>query len=84
MGIWAVPRETHHPSLLRQAFIGIVAMVALPLSTSPRSGATPKRRWRESRRHRASILRARFQYHLEKPVTLEKLSGSLGVESLVH
>jgi len=37
-------RETHHESLLRQAFIGIVAMVALPLSTSPRSGARPKRR----------------------------------------
>ena len=47
-------------------------------------GASPSSAGGRGRRHRASILRARFQYHLEKPVTLEKLSGSLGVESLVH
>jgi CheY-like chemotaxis protein len=41
--------------------------------------------------HRASILRAGFQYHIEKPVTLEKLVGVVGllalkarVGSLVH
>jgi CheY-like chemotaxis protein len=29
--------------------------------------------------HRASILRAGFQYHIEKPVTLEKLVGVVGL-----
>jgi CheY-like chemotaxis protein len=32
--------------------------------------------------HRASILRAGFQYHLEKPVTLEKLAGVVGLLAL--
>ena len=32
--------------------------------------------------HRASILRAGFQYHIEKPVTLEKLVGVVGLLAL--
>jgi hypothetical protein len=32
--------------------------------------------------HRASILRAGFQYHLEKPVTLEKLVGVVALLAL--
>jgi CheY-like chemotaxis protein len=32
--------------------------------------------------HRASVLRAGFQYHLEKPVTLEKLAGVVGLLAL--
>jgi CheY-like chemotaxis protein len=32
--------------------------------------------------HRASILRAGFQYHIEKPVTLEKLAGTVALLAL--
>jgi CheY-like chemotaxis protein len=32
--------------------------------------------------HRASILRAGFQYHIEKPVTLEKLAGIVALLAL--
>src|SRR3989442_8590744 len=32
--------------------------------------------------HRASILRAGFQYHIEKPVTLEKLGGVVALLAL--
>jgi CheY-like chemotaxis protein len=32
--------------------------------------------------HRASILRAGFQYHIEKPVALEKLAGVVGLLAL--
>jgi hypothetical protein len=48
--IWAVRAGDPPPVAPAQAFIGIVAMVALPLSTSPRSDATPKRRWLSRRR----------------------------------
>jgi len=50
-------REPHHESLLRQAFIGIVTMVAVSLSTSPRSGVRPKRRWLSPRRSQMLNLR---------------------------
>ena len=32
--------------------------------------------------HRASILRAEFQFHIEKPVPLEKLAGIVAVLAL--
>ena len=32
--------------------------------------------------HRASILRAGFQYHIEKPVSLEKLAGVVALLAL--
>jgi CheY-like chemotaxis protein len=32
--------------------------------------------------HRASILRAGFQYHIEKPVTLQKLAGIVALLAL--
>jgi CheY-like chemotaxis protein len=63
---------------------------ALPLE---RGGATPAAALTgfTGPEHRASILRAGFQYHIEKPVTLEKLVGVVGllalkarVGSLVH
>jgi CheY-like chemotaxis protein len=52
--------------------------------SSDRGGATPAAALTgfSGPEHRASILRAGFQYHIEKPVTLEKLVGVVGLLAL--
>ena len=49
-----------------------------------RGGATPAAALTgfSGSEHRASILRAEFQYHLEKPVTPEKLAGVVALLAL--
>lgn len=54
---------------------------ALPVE---RGGATPAAALTgfTGPEHRASILRAGFQYHIEKPVTLERLAGVVALLAL--
>jgi CheY-like chemotaxis protein len=81
--------EREHPDVLvsdlampdKSGYWLIGQVRALP---PERGGATPAAALTgfSGPEHRASILRAGFQYHIEKPVTLEKLVGVVALLAL--